>query len=54
MNVYLLIQLLIFYFFFFFTNKKSLEIIEKNHYQKLFIMEKIVNKKLLYEKEALI
>lgn len=53
MNVYLLIQLLIFYFFFF-TNKKSLEIIEKNHYQKLFIMEKIVNKKLLYEKEALI
>lgn len=46
MNVYLLIQLLNFYFLFFFSNKKSLGIIEKNYYQKLFIMEKC-NKKIV-------
>lgn len=44
MNVYLLIQLLNFYFLFFFSNKKSLRIIEKNYYQKLFIMEKCIKK----------
>lgn len=47
MNECLLIDSIIkFLFFIFFSNKKSLGIIEKNHYQKLFIMEKC-NKKIV-------
>lgn len=42
MNECLFIDSIINFLFFFFTNKKSLEIIEKNHYQKLFIMEKCI------------